>query len=49
MLLEQFRHYQAGHLPVSGGVGDQPHFLMQGIQLIEQRVAANDRKKKRAT
>lgn len=46
MLLDQYRHYQKGFLPAAGGVGDQPHHLMQAMRLIEDRVTQNERTKK---
>jgi len=43
MLLDVHRQYQKGFLPAAGGIGDQPHHLMQAIRTIEDRIAQNER------
>lgn len=45
MLLDAHAHYQHGFLPAAGGIFDQPNFVMQGIRLIQQRLALNNRQR----
>ena len=33
-----YRHYQAGFLPVAGGIADQPPLLIDCIEVIERAV-----------
>ncbi|MBF0339784.1 MAG: hypothetical protein HQL95_02320 [Magnetococcales bacterium] len=53
LLLPRFRgifqlwhHYQKGHLPVAGGVLDQPAVTMQCLELIDNEMRRIDQEEK---
>lgn len=41
-MIDYWRGYKAGHLPVAGGIADQPAFIMTAIRIIEARVQNNE-------
>lgn len=45
-MLQLYGYYQDGHLPVSGGMTDQPYKVMRAFQVINERRNFNAEKRR---